>query len=118
MFICLIRRRSNKYLKIFSNSHAIKLRIQANSLNRAVILLTFMFIIMTLPSACASFFFDVWFQSVIGKFVISLCDTISFSYHALNVIVFSITNRKYKVKLKHLLIQILNSISAFRCFFR
>lgn len=62
-------------------------------MNLTVLLMTFLFILMTTPIAMASFFFDELTTTDYGQFIIVLVDFISFCYHGLNIFIMAITNR-------------------------
>jgi hypothetical protein len=99
LLILKMRSRSLIYIKSFSLSNSSSRKSKRNSMNKTVIILTFLFILMTLPSACASYFFDQLFVSEHGRFIVALCDAISFSYHGLNFVVYFLTNRRFRRKL-------------------
>lgn len=71
-------------------------------INRTVLLLTFLFILMTLPSASASFFFTTLVTSDFGLFLIVLFNCISFSYHGFNFIFMAFSNKIFFEEYKKL----------------
>lgn len=70
-------------------------RSRQDRLNKTVLLMTFLFIVMTAPIAMASFFFNDLFATDYGVFIIYLVDFISFCYHGLNFIVMAFSNRMF-----------------------
>ncbi len=83
-------RRSLTSLKL----NAVRAKKQ-KSLNLTVISLTLIFILMTSPSAICSIFFEIWMKTFMGRIVISLSDSICFSYHGLNFILLLLSNKKF-----------------------
>lgn len=65
-------------------------------MNQTVFLMTLLFIGLTLPIACASFFFDQLFSTDYGVFIITLLDCVSFSYHGLNFIIMAFSNKMFR----------------------
>ncbi len=55
-----------------------------------------LFFLLTLPTAIVSFFFNKLITTNEGKLFILTCNCISFSYHALNFFIYSITNIKFR----------------------
>lgn len=62
-------------------------------MNLTVLLMTFLFILMTFPIAMASFFFERLSTTNYGNFIIILVDFISFCYHGLSFIIMIFTNK-------------------------
>lgn len=81
-----------------SNTHLETGKKQSRNerMNKTVLSITFMFIAMTLPSACASFLFDTLLTTDYGNFIIVLLDCISFSYHGLNFIIMTFSNTMFR----------------------
>lgn len=65
-------------------------------MNQTVLVMTFLFIAMTSPIACASFFFDTLFTTDYGNFIIVLLDCVSFSYHGLNFVIMTLSNTMFR----------------------
>lgn len=66
------------------------------SLNKTLIVSTITFIILTLPTAIASFYFVDWIQTEEGNLLINLFDDLSFTYHGCNFFILTIMNRKFR----------------------
>ena len=62
--------------------------------------MTFLFILMTLPTAVASFFYNRLMSQHYGPFIILLFNSVTFSYHAFNFFLFVYENKIFKRKLK------------------
>ena len=77
-----------------SNSNNKKLR----SINVTIMVMTFLFILMTLPCAFASFYFNELIVSDLGYFFIVLSNCISFSYHGLNCVLYYFSNKKFRAQ--------------------
>ena len=69
-----------------------------------VILLSLLFIVLTSPGAFISQYYDVLIISYTGKIILFSGDCISFSFHALSIIILSLTNKRFLNKLKTLFI--------------
>lgn len=67
-----------------------------DKMNRKLLITTCIFIILTSPSACASFFFDTLSLTDSGSFIIVLLDSVSFTYNGLHFILFSISNKVFR----------------------
>lgn len=65
-------------------------------MNKTIVFLTFLFVLMTLPTACASFFFNDLYSSESGLIMIMLCNCVSFSYHGLHFFINLISNRVFR----------------------
>lgn len=65
-------------------------------MNQTVLTMTFFFIALTSPIACASFFYDSLFTTDYGNFIIEFLDCISFSYHGLNFVIMTFSNTMFR----------------------
>lgn len=65
------------------------------SLNKTVVFFALLFVIMTSPGAIVTSFLNSVLQSSghWGLVIISVCDCITFSFHALNFIILIVTNK-------------------------
>jgi hypothetical protein len=95
-----VARTSTRTITIAATTHTMQLNVRSRaqkqkSLNLTVISLTLIFILMTSPSAVCSIFFESWIKSYTGTLVISLSDSICFSYHGLNFLLLLLTNKKF-----------------------
>lgn len=73
-----------------------KMKSKNEKMNQTVLLMTFLFVAMTSPIACASFFFDELFPTHYGTFIITFLDCVSFSYHGLNFIIMAFSNKMFR----------------------
>jgi ABC-type transport system involved in Fe-S cluster assembly fused permease/ATPase subunit len=71
-------------------------------MNRTVFIITMLFIVFTLPLACASFFFNTLFASDWGYFLINLLDCISFTYHASDFVISYLSNTIFRAEVNRL----------------
>ena len=90
----LVARTSITISAVQSNVRSSRAQKQ-KSLNMTVISLTLIFILMTSASAVCSIFFESWIKSYTGTIVITLSDSICFSYHGLNFVLLLFTNKKF-----------------------
>lgn len=74
-------------------------------MNQTVLLMTFLFIALTFPIACASFFFDILFATDWGYFIIVFLDCISFSYHGFNFIIMTFSNTMFRKEFFKILVR-------------
>ena len=63
--------------------------------NVSVILMTILFIVFTCPSAIASQYYNVLVTSFKGNIILFSMDCFAFSYHALNIIILSLSNKQF-----------------------
>ena len=93
-----------KYLvKTLKNSQISGTHLNMNqlSISSTVIAITLTFIFLTAPSAICSQFYYTLVKTDRGRVIIFASDSITFSYHALNVIFLSITNKEFCSKFKN-----------------
>jgi hypothetical protein len=91
-------RKSRLSISANNNSFALKRKFQ---MSLTVIILTFSFIIMTLPGAIVSgFFFAIFTFTDEGYFKLILFDSITFSYHAFNFFILLLSNKKFSEAFK------------------
>jgi hypothetical protein len=69
-------------------------------MHRTVIALTTLFILMTIPSTLGSIYYSQLIQTDMGTFLLFLADCIDNSYHALNIVILVVTNRKFRQEAK------------------
>lgn len=75
----------------------------------SVIILTMLFIIMTLPGAVVSgYFFQVLIKTPMGTIILYLLDNISFSYHGLGFLILYLSNKQISMQVKSLIYRIRN----------
>ncbi len=72
------------------------------SLHKTVVSFAVLFILMTLPGAIVTSFLNSFLQSSgdLGLLVITICDCITFSFHALNFLILLLTNKRFQRELK------------------
>lgn len=71
--------------------------------NKAIVVSTVIYILMTLPSALASFYFNEWWDTDIGNLIINICDDLTLSYHGfVFFVVYVVNNRRYRCQLKQM----------------
>nr|QVK45792.1 G protein-coupled receptor [Proales similis] len=75
------------------------------AMTASIVLLTVLFIVMTLPSAYVSFAYGFLVSLDYGRTVILICDCITFSYHGLNFYIYFLLNRRFRQELKQNLVQ-------------
>lgn len=84
----------------FTNAKSTGKKSKSDRINKTVIILTLIFVMMTLPLASASFFFNQLVLTDYGLFIIVLLDCISFSYHGLNFILMAFSNKIFRKQYK------------------
>jgi hypothetical protein len=62
--------------------------------------MTLLFILLTGPDAVCSMLYSQIIKLPNGELIIILLDCITFSYHALNILVLSLSNKEFLRKLK------------------
>jgi len=67
------------------------------SLQKTVVSLNVLFIVMTLPGAVVTSVLNAYLETYgdLGKLLITICDCISFSFHALNFLILLLTNKRF-----------------------
>ncbi len=86
----------NKVLPLNNSPHH-----KRRSMTVIIILITFAYIVLTLPSAIAGgYYLDSLMKTLEGKNILFICDTLSFSYHALNFIALPIANKQFRREFK------------------
>ena len=70
------------------------------AINISVVIMTLLFIVFTCPSAIASQYFVVLWNSHLGRIVLFACDDLTFAYHALNIFILSLSNKIFLRELK------------------
>lgn len=73
-----------------------------NSANITVISLTFLFIVLTSPLAVVANSYTELIKTLSGKLIISIGDSLSFSFHCLSIIILMITNKRFFREMKAL----------------
>ena len=73
------------------------------SANVSVVFLTAVFILFTCPGAISSQYANVLIRTYDGTILLVAGDCLCFSYHALNILILSFTNKKFLKKLKFIL---------------
>jgi hypothetical protein len=69
--------------------------------NKAIVVSTIIYILMTLPSAIASFYFNQWWGTPVGDLLINICDDLSLTYHGyLYFVIYIVINRRFRGQLK------------------
>ena len=71
-------------------------KTKQRSLNKTVLLITALFIVLTLPSSIASIYYDQLIVSSAGFVILIALDSLTFSYHSFNIFVLLYTNKKFK----------------------
>ena len=72
-----------------------------------VLLVTTLFILLTMPMTIANgFFVDILFESEIGTTIVFYLDTLLFSFHSLNFFALLLTNKKFSKEAKTFFLQI------------
>jgi hypothetical protein len=74
-----------------------------NAINRTVMLVTFLFIAMTLPNAIISFNYGLLMQSYAGTILVLITNCFTFSYHASSIVILYLSNYKFRKELKAML---------------
>ena len=69
------------------------------SINMSVIMLTFLFIVFTCPSAIASQYYNVLVMTFGGNVFLSTAGCLAFTYHALNIIILCLSNKEFMRKI-------------------
>ena len=70
------------------------------SINMSVIMLTFLFIVFTCPSAIASQYYNVLVLTFQGNVFLSAADCLASTYHALNIIILCLANKEFMRKMR------------------
>ena len=67
-----------------------------DSMNKTIFTVTLLFLVVTLPTAYASFFFADMIKTNVGYFLIVLFNCVTFSYHGLYFFLLIFSNNKFK----------------------
>ena len=70
------------------------------SINVSIVFMTMLFILSTCPSAIVSQYYTTLLNTYFGRVVLFFCDDLTFSYHALNVIILCVFNKLFIRELK------------------
>ena len=82
-------------------------------MTRTVIILTFLFIVCTLPNAVKSIQFSKWKKTEEGKLLIALCTAIYSSYQSYSLFILYAFNSQFALELK----RVINSIKRYFGFY-
>lgn len=74
-----------------------------NKFNKAIVVSTIIYILMTLPSAIATFYIHQWWGTDMGNLLINICDDLTLSYHGyVFFVIYVINNRRFRRQLKQI----------------
>ena len=99
VFIIHLRVKKNIVSALMSSLQKQKFK----SLNKTVIVLTSLFIVMTMPGTLASIYYDQLVQSEVGMVLLNLGDLVDNMYHSLNFLILAKTNTRIYKKVRSLL---------------
>ena len=69
----------------------------------SVIAITILFIVCTLPTASISFVYEKLYSTDYGQLCILLCNILTYTYQASNLIILYLTNKQFSVELKSII---------------
>jgi len=92
----------NRKIQSSASSSIRNTRISKNqrAINITLIIMTLLFILLTGPNAVCSMLFSQIMKLPNGELIIILLDCITFSYHALNILVLCLSNKEFLRQLK------------------
>ena len=93
-------KRNRRRVSSVSSAASSSRKNDKSSVNRLVISLTILFITLSLPGTISSAYYTQFIVTDVGEMIIFLFDGIAFSYHAYNIIILSLTNKKFFTELK------------------
>jgi hypothetical protein len=70
--------------------------LKEKSINKIVFTTSFLFVLMTLPTATATFLFSVLVQTDLGQVFIALVDCVSLSFNAFNLFIYVVLNKLFR----------------------
>jgi hypothetical protein len=98
LLVCVILFKKQNSIDISEDSNS-----KRKSLSFSVLVLTTMFIILTLPdNILNAFFLTPLFEENYGYVVLFMMDNIAFTYHALHFAILLVTNKRFAKELKKL----------------
>lgn len=80
-------------------------RKRKTEMTRTIIIVTFLFVVLSVPSAFATFYYNQLVVLDIGPMLITLLDDIQFSFPAFNFIILYFTNKLFAQEVKSTLIR-------------
>lgn len=84
---------------VASTSHESQAKRKRMSLS--ILIMTITFILLTLPTTIAGgYFIKTLISTELGFTILFICDSLAFSYHALNFVVFLVFNKKFSREFK------------------
>ena len=92
-FLLIVRLNLMKNSFINHQDHGFGLR--KKNMNLTVILLTSLFIVVTIPSTINTLFYPLLIQSDVGLGILYLFDSIANTYHCLNIVILLASNKKF-----------------------
>lgn len=69
--------------------------LRKKNMNLTVILMTSLFIVVTIPSTMSTLFYPLLIQSDYGLGILYLFDSIANTYHCLNIVILLASNKKF-----------------------
>jgi hypothetical protein len=66
------------------------------SMNRVIIVTSVLFVLMTLPTATATFLFSIMVQTALGRMLLSFVDCVSLSFNAFNLFIYVLLNKVFR----------------------
>lgn len=99
--LCLLIHHSSQRLLKHSSSSSSRQSTESMSsgkrnLNKTIIVSTILFMLMTLPTAIASFYFVQWFGTEDGDLYVLVFDNLSLTYHGCNFFVLFTFNKRFR----------------------
>lgn len=79
------------------NSFGMKRKLQ---MTKTIIILTITFIVLTLPGAIVSAYYNDIIATEAGDMLINMSDNISFSFHALGFLTLFLSNKQFSAQVK------------------
>jgi hypothetical protein len=77
------------------------MRTNQLSVNKTILLGSVLFILMTLPTSIASFFFTELIKTEVGHLLLSLADSISLTFNAFNMFIYVLLNKIFRHEFKN-----------------
>lgn len=108
IFLLIDLRKKSREITI-ENSQISKRQI---SISLSVILITFLFIVFTCPSAIASQYYNVLVMSFNGNIFLSAADCLAFTFHAFNILILCASNKEFVRRLRQMLNPAIHSVTT------
>ena len=109
IFLLIDLSQKSRQITTIENTNISKHQI---SISVSVIVMTFLFIVFTCPSAIASQYYDILVLSFSGNVLLSAADCLSFTFHAFNLVILCASIKEFMRRWRKTFIHKQNSVST------